>query len=206
MLGHGMPCPYGMPCPFKGDIRIMEKHRRSIRLSGYDYSQAGLYYSTICVKNRVNLFGHIAGGEMVLNEYGKIVGKCWQGIPDHFHDVLIDEFVVMPNHTHGILLIRNESFVGARHAVPLPDATIRKFGKPIARSLPTIIRSFKSAVTRQINEYRLTPGATVWQRNYYEHIIRNQEELDRIRKYIVDNPKKWAMDRENPDACLWCAE
>ncbi len=146
------------------------------------------------------LFGHVTDGIMRLNIYGKIVWSCWREIPDHFPHVELDEFVVMPNHVHGILWIVDN--VGARHGVPLPNGgTVpnhERFGKPVPGSIPTIIRSFKSAVTKQINGKRGTPGARVWQRNYYEHIIRDESSLNRIREYITMNPLRWAMDRENP--------
>jgi REP element-mobilizing transposase RayT len=172
-------------------------HRRSIRLRNYDYSQAGAYYVTICTRDRECLFGEIVDGEMRLNEMGQIITGCWDESPNHFPNVKLDAFVVMPNHVHGIIVIVETSdsgSVGARHAVPLQ----RSFGQPISGSLPTIIRSFKSAVTRRINEMRDTPGMPVWQRNYYEHVIRNNRELDRVRRYIAGNPARWTEDSENP--------
>jgi REP element-mobilizing transposase RayT len=130
---------------------------------------------------------------MQLNDAGRVVAECWLGIPDHFSGVELDADVVMPNHFHGIII------VGARHAVPLPiTSPPERFGKPVTGSIPTILRSFKSAVTKGINELYGTPGATIWQRNYYEHIIRHDESLNRIRQYINDNPLQWALDRENP--------
>ena len=180
-------------------------HRRSLRLKGYDYAQAGAYFVTICTQDRACLFGEVVDGEMRLNEWGEIVSRTWHDLPNHVANVALDEFVVMPNHIHGIIVIDNVvgagSGVGARHAVPLqtvPPQTER-FGRPVAGSIPTIIRSFKSAVTKQINEQRATPGMPVWQRNYYEHIIRNEASLARIRDYIVNNPMQWALDRENPE-------
>jgi REP-associated tyrosine transposase len=114
-------------------------------------------------------------------------------IPKHFDTALVDEFIVMPNHVHGIVMIRD---VGARHAVPVS----RRFGKPAAGSLAAIVGSFKSATTRRINELRQTPGISVWQRNYYEHVVRGDDSLDRIREYITSNPARWDVDRENPAA------
>jgi putative transposase len=172
-------------------------HRRSIRLKGYDYRRQGAYFVTICTHDRLCLFGEVVGGEMRLNEYGRIALGCWKEIPLHFPQAELDAFVVMPNHVHGIIVLT----VGARHAVPLQNGISEKteqFGKPVAGSIPTIIRSFKSATTRHINALRGTPGSPVWQRNYYEHIIRNEESLNRIREYIKTNPLRWAMDSENP--------
>ena len=161
-----------------------EKHyRRSIRLKEYDYSQTGAYFVTVCVQDRKFLFGDIIDGTMQLNKYGQTAMECWGKIPRHFMDVTSDVFVVMPNHLHGIVVIVNDGRGMACHA-----PTNRYFGKPIPNSLSTIIGSFKSAVTKYINLSRNTSGAIVWQRNYYEHIIRNKNELNRIREYIINNP------------------
>jgi len=171
-------------------------HRRSIRLKGYDYTQLGAYFVTIVTRDRTCLFGEIAEGAVRLNQMGHIVRECWLAIPDHFPHAMLDEFVVMPNHVHGIIVLNGTENVGARHAVPLPE----QFGKPIPGSIPTIIRSFKSAVTKRINDHRGTPGVPVWQRNYYEHIIRNEDDLEAIRRYIACNPLRWHLDRENVHA------
>jgi len=172
-------------------------HRRSIRLQGYDYTQARAYFVTMCARHRECLFGEVMDGKMLLNTAGNIVDECWRAIPVHFKHTALDTFVVMPNHIHGIIVIANV-VVGARHAVPLqPSDNTERFGQPIPGSLPTIVRSFKSAATRRINEMRDSPGATLWQRNYYEHVIRNQGALDAIRGYIRDNPGMWMHDLEN---------
>jgi putative transposase len=120
-------------------------------------------------------------------------------IPDHFPHVLLDEFVVMPNHVHGIIVIMPTHAVGATHASPLQnDDTPTRPRGPQRQSVGSIVGSFKSAATKRINEQRGTPGAPVWQRDYFEHIIRNDESLNRIREYILNNPLQWALDRENP--------
>ena len=139
------------------------------------------------------MFGDVVNGRMVLNNSGRMVEKCWNDIPVHFPHVKSDEFVVMPNHVHGIVVI---DAVGARHAVPLPE----QFGKPVSGSIPTVVRSFKSAVTKRINAVRGNPGAKLWQRNYWEHIIRNESEWNRIREYIRNNPGTWESDRLNEQA------
>jgi REP element-mobilizing transposase RayT len=169
-------------------------HRRSIRLGGYDYSRAGAYFVTICTRNRDCLLGELAGGEMRLNEAGRIVQEEWMKSARLRPRVILDEFVVMPNHLHGIIALGDGR--GTLQRAP----TTERFGKPTSDSIPTIVRLFKSATTKRINEIRGTPNLPVWQRNYYEHVIRNDEELTRIRKYIQDNPLKWEMDRENPAA------
>jgi putative transposase len=168
-------------------------HHRSLRLKDYDYAQAGAYFVTIVTRDRACLFGDVVDADMRLNRYGEIARTDWQAIPKHFPDVALDIFLVMPNHVHGIISING----GARHAVPLPSP-FERFGKPVSGSIPTIVRSFKSIVTKDINELRHTPGASIWQRNYFEHVIRDEESLNRIRQYILDNPARWEFDRENP--------
>ena len=190
-----------MPCPHNG-THTMEsdpttRHRRSLRLQGYDYGRAGGCFVTICAHERACLFGAVVGREVRLNAFGDIVRACWEEIPAHFPNVEMDSFVIMPNHLHGI--VRLVTAAGARHTVPLPG---ERFGRPVAGSIPTIIRSFKAAVTKRINRHRRTPGASVWQRNYFEHIIRDDVSLDRIREYVANNPRQWAMDRENPARVL----
>ncbi|MBF0508269.1 MAG: transposase [Deltaproteobacteria bacterium] len=168
-------------------------HRCSIRLQGYNYVQAGAYFVTICVQGRACLFGDVVNGEMRLSIMGCIVYKCWQEILVHFSNVVLDAVVIMPNHVHGIIVIDNDGVayaVGATHASPLRG--------PRPRSIGAIVGSFKSAAAKRINKHRSTLGAPVWQRHYYEHIIRSDESLYRIREYIVNNPMRWEFDRENP--------
>jgi putative transposase len=176
-------------------------HRHSIRLKGYDYSQAGAYFVTICTQDRICLFGEVLDGEMRLNVLGEIVHRTWNDLPNHVVRIVLDEFVVMPNHIHGIIMIGDQSAVGAGSvgagsvgagSEPAPTTTKR-------HGLPEIIRQFKTFSARRINEHRGTAGTPVWQRNYYEHIIRDEASLNRIRDYIVNNPMQWALDRENPD-------
>jgi len=177
-----------------------KNHRRSIRLKGYDYTQAGAYFVTICTKDRACLFGDVADGVMRLNQMGHIVRQCWLAIPNHVPHVLLDEFVVMPNHVHGIIVIMPTHDVGATHASPLQnDDTPTRPRGPQPRSVASIVGSFKSAAAKRINEHRGTPGAPIWQRNYYEHIIRDDESLNLIRNYIADNPLRWQIDAENPN-------
>ncbi|HUW58263.1 MAG TPA: transposase [Planctomycetota bacterium] len=185
-----------------------EHHRRSVRLKGFDYAQAGGYFVTVCADKRRPVFGRISEGKLVLNARGQIVRACWQEIPRHFPQTELDAFVVMPNHVHGVIVIHEQTDgrlsgdVGAQHAVPLQSekaSSARAFGELPARSLPAIMRSFKSAVTRRIRE-RGGRRMRVWQRGYYEHVIRNNDDLNDIRRYIVDNPARWATDSENPDA------
>ncbi|NQT24129.1 transposase [candidate division KSB1 bacterium] len=162
--------------------------RKSIRLREYDYSQPGAYFITLCTHNRQCLFGEVVDGEMQLNELGEVVQNCWDEIPNHYTNTETDAFIVMPNHVHEILFINNN--VGTRHAVSL-----RKFGNPIPNSLSTIVGGFKSAATRRINQQRNTPNTPVWQRNFYDHIIRDEDDLSNIRDYIVYNALKWESDK-----------
>jgi len=188
-------------------------HRRSIRLQGYDYSQAGAYFVTIVAWQREVLFVEIVNGEMDLNDYGKIVLNAWTDLPNHYHHAELGAFVIMPNHAHGIILLNDDCRGGSpisggtflpdesRAGVkPLPASQTRPYNpiKP-RHGLSEIVRAFKSFSARRINHLRKTEGIPVWQRNYYEHIIRNESEMDRITCYIESNPSAWMDDDENPN-------
>jgi len=165
------------------------KKRRTIRLRGYDYSQAGAYFVTICTQNRECFFGDIVNGEMRLNSSGECVADKWQWLGHHHDFVELDEWVIMPNHMHGIIVIVDDCRGGSRTAPTRTAPTVKR--KPLGR----LIGAFKTVSTKHINETRGTPGTRLWQRNYYEHIIRNENELNRIREYIVNNPSQWPSDR-----------
>ena len=171
-------------------------HRRSIRLQRYDYSQNGAYFVTVCTQNRECLFGNIENGQMLVNDAGKIVCQCWQDMPSHFPHVVCDVFVIMPNHIHGILFIVDTvgANVGAKNFSPLQPGQ-RPSGT--SKTIGSIVRGFKIGVTKWMRQNTLVQN--VWQRNYFEHIIRDDGELNRIRQYILDNPAKWDMDRNNPN-------
>jgi putative transposase len=173
-------------------------HRRTIRAAGYDYSAPGAYFVTVCVRDKKCVLGEVVNDVMRLNAWGRIVNDCWRAIPEHFPHAQGDYWVVMPNHVHGIIVISLEQNVGARHAVPLPSH-MEQFGKPVPGSIPTMVRSFKSAVSKRINELRGHTGSVFWQRNYHERIIRDEAEWNCIREYIETNPARWAEDRENPN-------
>ncbi len=160
-------------------------HRRSIRLQEYDYGTIGAYFVTICTHQRKCTLGFVGEETMHTNAYGRIVEECWTAIPTHFPHVELDAFVIMPNHMHGIVIIHNS--VGATHASPLRSG-------PQSGGLGAIIGSFKSAVTRRNNMLHDT-SAPFWQRNYYEHVIRNADDLNHIRNYIEQNPARWLHDR-----------
>jgi len=166
------------------------KHSRlSIRLKDYDYSTPWWYYITICSQDRKNIFGKIQNGKMILNKYGYVVEEEWLRTNEIRKNVELDYYITMPNHFHGILIINSRD---TARCVPTDEK--RKFGEMIPGSLPVIIRAFKSAVTKKINEFRNTSGGNIWQKNYYEHIIRNENDLNNIRKYIELNPLKWELD------------
>lgn len=176
-------------------------HRRSIRLKGYDYSQAGAYFVTIVAWQREMLFGEIVngetpqGGHVMLNEFGKIVQDEWERTGKIRREVELGAYIVMPNHFHGIVVLLSDtqrvSDVGATGRSPLPHG-------PAPKSLGALVAGFKSSVTKRINTLRNVQGIPVWQRNYYERIIRNDREMDRITRYIESNPSMWAEDEENP--------
>ena len=176
------------------------KSHKSIRLKGYDYSRAGAYFVTICTHNKECLFCDVVNGNLALNDFGRMVDSEWLKTAEIRKNVILDGYVIMPNHFHGIVLITENDSGKARLATTKYNVSIKMdFGKPKPGSLSVIVGSFKSAVARQINLMRNTPGKEVWQRNYYEHIVRNSDELDRIREYIVTNPLRWQMDKENPN-------
>jgi REP element-mobilizing transposase RayT len=175
-----------------------ERHRQTIRLKDYDYSQAGAYFVTVCTQGRECLFGEITDGNMRLNEYGRIVRGEWLRSAEIRREIELDEWVVMPNHIHAIIAIIDHRR-GDRPVAPTRENTqSHRLTGPRPKSISALLAGFKSAVTKQINQIRRTPSVPVWQRNYYEHIIRNEDELNRIRQYIANNPAQWALDRENP--------
>ena len=169
-------------------------HRRSIRLRSYDYAQPGAYFVTVCTHNRQCLFGNVINGEIRQNEYGRIVAACWSELPGHYPRVALDVFVVMPNHVHGVILLRDDEAVDRVGAgfKPAPTALAKRHG------LPEVLRGFKTFASRRINEVRNIAGAPVWQRNYYERVIRNESEVNAVRHYIQHNSSPWAGDVDNP--------
>lgn len=181
-----------------------QHHRRSIRLQGYDYSQTGLYFVTICMQNRACLLGEIQMGQMQLNSAGEMIYRWWSALPNKFPSVVIDAFVVMPNHVHGIIIITDNP-VGADLCVcPDPDNNTQVQGAHAGAPLPTIVQWFKTMTTneyiRGVKNLGWEPfNKRLWQRNYYEHIIRNEEYFQRIREYVHTNPLKWQDDQLHPN-------
>ena len=154
--------------------------RRSIRLRRRDYSGPGIYFITICAVS--HLFGRVRNGGMILSQYGEIARDCWANLPNHFSHVRIDEFVVMPDHFHGILFFD-----------PRP-ARAHAIGRIRPGSLGVVVRSFKSAVTARINSTGSRHMREIWQRNYYDRIIRSRADLDRVRRYVRNNPARWELN------------
>lgn len=182
-------------------------HRKSIRLKGYDYSQAGLYFITICIHNRECLFGEIENGIMIMNDMGKIADQCWAEIPRHFPNAVLHEYIIMPNHIHGIIELvgaknfspenkispenehpsknnSSENNIGAKNISPLRSPS---------KTIGSIVRGFKIGVTKWVRQN--TNFETIWQRNYYEHIIRNEQSYNNISDYIINNPARWNDDK-----------
>ncbi len=166
-------------------------HRRSIRLREYDYSSFGGYFITTCVQNRECLFGNIVDDVMLLNDAGRLVESVWNGLPKRFPSIELDAFIAMPNHVHFIVDItepdgKEEVGQGSRA------------GQDRAPALDRIVGAFKSISAAQVNRLLSRTGQPLWQRNYYERVIRNEAELDGFRDYIIHNPLKWGDDTENP--------
>ncbi|MCX6154601.1 MAG: transposase [Candidatus Kapabacteria bacterium] len=179
-------------------------HRKSIRLKEFDYSQAGYYFVTICSHNREHLFGKVNVGKMELNEKGNLAIKILLDLPNRFNSIEIDSYIIMPNHLHTIIIINQPEYesrtVGVELALPQKESLPVKVIQDRASSVPTlgrIIQVFKSISTIEINRYRTVSGIPIWQRNYFEHVIRNEKELYEIRKYIEYNPLNWMDDEYN---------
>lgn len=170
-------------------------HRRSIRLKHYDYSRTGAYFVTICTQNKECLFGNVIGGKMQLNDMGLFTSQCWNDIPKHFPNAKLDEFIIMPNHIHGIVILN----VGAKNFSPdLPRNNSDRANSYLplqhgtSMTIGSIVRGFKIGVTKWAREN--THYNTPWQRNFYEHIILNESDMNKIREYIAINPLNWEKD------------
>ena len=170
-------------------------HRRSVRLRQFDYTKAGAYFVTVCTYNYELLFGEIPCDAIRLNEFGEIVAEEWLRTVTVRENIELDSFVVMPNHLHGLVVITGVCR-GVLQYAPTANQTLLR--SP-SQTIGAMVRGFKSSVTKRINILRGTPGMPVWQRNYYERVIRNEKELSQVREYIMNNPLQWAMDEENPE-------
>ena len=187
------------------------KDRKANRLEGYDYLQAGCYFVTICVQSREELFGEIIDGEMVANAAGKMVETIWNELPEFYRGIETDQFQVMPNHVHGIIVITGNEFhhrtigTGPRAC---PDCVHPPKGQPQGvvptLSLSDIVHRFKSLAAHRyitgVKDGEWRPfDRKLWQRSFYDHVIRDDEDLYRVREYIQNNPLQWALDEYNPD-------
>jgi REP element-mobilizing transposase RayT len=190
--------------------------RRSIRLDGYDYASAGAYFVTICTQDRACVFGDVVDGEMRSNPAGQMVQDVWDGLPTHYPGVNVDAFVLMPNHVHGVVLLTDDDSVGAGpRACPRGGRVVdgvrpRDDGQPQGvaptgtrrLSLPDVVHRFKSLTTARYRDgvvHHAWPAfrGRLWQRNYYEQIIRDEDSLNRVRAYVSANPARWLTDRDN---------
>ncbi len=179
--------------------------RRSIRLPGYDYSQLGAYFITICTQDRKCLFGNIVDGKMTSNDAGTIIQTVWRELPIHYNGTEIDEFVVMPNHIHGIVIVGATPRIGQAQEGGQPQGvapTENITGNTEPLSLPDVVHRFKTMTTKRyadgVKQYGWPPfPGRLWQRNYWEHIVRNEIELNKIREYIRNNSTQWDHDRLN---------
>lgn len=159
-------------------------HRRSIRLKGYDYASAGAYFITICVQSRKHALGGVIKGCVELSPSGLLVMQAWQYLPQRFPRVTLDAFVIMPNHVHGIIRLSGDP----------QSANKCEHGRARGTqpgSLPAIVQRFKSLSTQLINKANNTPGQRFWQEDYYEHVVRDDDDMERIRRYIAANPLRW---------------
>ena len=203
-----------------GVVRV-ERPGRPRRLREYDYAQDGAYSVTVCTDWRTHLFGRVTDGRMELNAVGRIVEKVWHELPEHYPHVELDAFVVMPDHVHGIVVfVGGDSEAGSDSGPTLESATVGSRAeeaglKPAptqdARTqdeaptkvrrhgLSEVVRGFKTYSGRRVNGLRGTPGVAVWQRGYYEHVVRNEEDMNRIRQYFQENPLRWSLKRENQE-------
>ena len=189
-------------------------HRRLIRLKNYDYSRPGAYFVSICAQGRACLFGEIVDGVMRLNDAGRMVNTVWDEIPAHYPGINVDAFIVMPNHIHGIVVIVGAAPRGRPGPEPSNNGQQPGPGQPqgvaptaAGLSLPAVVNRFKTMTTKRYtdgvkqNGWPAFPGK-LWQRNYYERVIRNDDELSAIREYITHNPQQWATDSDNPNNAL----
>ena len=224
-MAHLNPHPAYMPSDVSRADDMRERLRRSIRLRGYDYTRHGAYFVTICTRHRAFLLGDVIESRMHLSEAGQLAQAVWEDLPRHYPHVQLDAWTIMPNHVHGIIVLTDAdtepdgapvgagfkpapttNAVASHHRPRVHDDVGAGF-KPaptttrasaVRHGLPEIVRAFKTFSSRRINAFQGTAGTPFWQRNYYEHIIRNEEDLNRIRQYIEDNPARWHEDPENP--------
>ena len=171
-------------------------HRHSIRLRGYDYSSDGLYFVTVCTHERRLMFGNISGRAMILSPSGEIANRYWARITSHFDNVKLHEYTIMPNHIHGIIEIAGAINQGAINRAPTAAAAVGgiagTMNPMLCVSLSRIVRWYKGRTTYECRKMQMN---FAWQRNYYEHIIRTEQDYIHIAQYIDSNPATWREDR-----------
>jgi len=173
-------------------------HRRSIRLKGYDYSKAGAYFITICCEDRIHRFGKVSGDEMILNQSGTIAYNEWINLAERFPNFELDVFQIMPNHMHGIIVLSDRTTVGATLAVAQEQNELNRATARVAPTIAEIVGAYKSIVSNaclQLFKSHNKIMGKLWQRNYYEHIIRDERAYQNISNYIINNPGKWSEDK-----------
>lgn len=180
---------------------VIRRERKRLRHPTYDYSAPGAYFITTVKKDRAMLFGRVVDGAVHLNEAGQVVADTWQWLADQYPYVVVDVWVVMPNHTHAIIVIApvgaGRVDVGAGRVRAGRDRPPPQQNKPKIKPLGQLVGAFKTVSAKQINILRQTPGAPVWQRGFHDRIIRDDREWTAIRAYIHDNPRRWRQDRDN---------
>jgi putative transposase len=177
--------------PFDPEIH----HRRSVRIPGYDYSAEGMYFITICVDGRRCLFGDVVEDVLELNDVGRVIDATWRWLAEQYDHVELGPYIVMPNHVHGIILLTSGEGV-SRNAPTISSVseTIRSPEKP-RKPIGQLVGAFKTVSTKKINVLCGTPGAVLWQRNYWEHVVRNEKSFEEIARYIDNNPRTWYEDK-----------
>jgi putative transposase len=185
--------------PFDPD----QHHRHSTRLLDYDYSQRGVYFVTICTARRRQILGEIENGESRVTNVGEIVQGAWSTLPTRFPFIELDAFVVMPNHLHAVLAIVAAGLAppASREGTKEGEASLAPTAKRAKQvTLGQIVGAFKSLSAIEVNRRLRRTGAAVWQRGFYEHIVRGEGELQKMERYICENPLRWGFDPENPCA------
>ena len=169
----------------------MKKRRNSLRHPNHSYTQPGAYFITICAYKGMPVFGHIVDDGMELNALGRIAQRVWLELPSRHTYITVDPFVIMPNHVHALIWIQAEVAEGS---------TAREYGKPVAASIPTLVNAYKGSVTKMADNAGLVKGPALWQRNFYDRIVRSERELVNVQEYIRTNPARWQQDQLHPDA------
>ncbi len=169
----------------------MNQRRNTLRHANHSYTQPGAYFITICAHKGIPVFGCIVDERMELNPLGRIAHRAWLDLPNRHTHIKVDPFVIMPNHVHALIWIQAEITEGS---------TAREYGNPVAGSISMLVTAYKGAVTKKANNANEMPGPSLWQRNFYDRIVRSERELANVQEYIRTNPVRWQKDQLHPDA------